>query len=68
MNNNTDCLHEACITDVRTVIHPTADSTAFEYIFRWGGSPELQHERTTRTSIVCVAFWLDRPTRSAART
>jgi len=44
MNNNTDCLHEACITDVRTVIHPTADSTAFEYIFRWGRSPEVQHE------------------------
>jgi len=44
MNNTTDCLHEAFITDVRTVIHPTVDSTASEYICRWVGSPELQHE------------------------
>ena len=40
MNNNTDCLHEACITDVQNVIHPTADSTRSGALFGGAGHPK----------------------------
>ena|GEM_PF-2497507 len=40
MNNNTDCLHEACITDVQNVIHPTADSARSGAFFGGAGHPK----------------------------